>query len=208
MTSHIDLIDMNFVRMAQDHARRMGCGTAEMNFAALSARLAAIRSEMDLPPAEKSVAVIARDFDNRAQDMLAKAVGAHFTVWEVDYRHAYVTSPADEQEKMPQSLSHWLAYMCGLVASSTGRSVVAVSTAFELAGPLSDFATRNSGGRAVLAFFQRFLNKRWKDTGLLDNRLPIEFANLDRHSIDLLGVDLRDQARRNAAAQRGTSLPL
>lgn len=223
MASHIDLIDMNFVRLAQDRARRMGSPSAEMNFAALKDRLAKIRSERGLPESERSVAVVARDFDNRGQDALTRAISAHFAVWEVDFRHAYVSRSADEPrpsertnpaeefrspDRTPQSLSHWLTYMCGLVAASQSPSLVVVSGAFELAGPLGDLVTRASGSRVILAFFQRLLNKRWIDNGLLDGRIPVEFVNLERHAMELLGADLRELVRASEAAQRPSSLPI
>lgn len=208
MPSHIDLVDMNFVRMAQDWARRMGSPDAEMNFVALKERLSFIRREKKLPESERSVAVLSRDLDNARQGLLSKAVeSAGFSVWEVDYRHAYVSSTTEETIT-PQSLSHWLTYMCGLVAASENRSVLLVSGAFELAGPLKDFVTRQGSGTAVVVFFQRLLNKRWIDNKLLDGELEIDFVNLDRHARELLGADLRELARRSEAARQGSSLPL
>jgi hypothetical protein len=211
MPSHIDLVDMNWVRTAQDWARSMGSPKAEMDFHALKARIARIRSEEGLPESERSIAVLARDFDNKRQDQLAKAIeSAGFAVWEVDYRHAYVSTTLEDSksaDRAPQSLSHWLTYMCGLVAATPNPSVTVVSAAFELAGPLQDLVSRD-GGRAVLAFFQRLLNKRWFDTGLLDGRLPIDFVDLEKYSGELLGTNLRELVRQSAAARRGPSLPL
>ncbi len=212
MPSHINLVDMNWIRMAQASARRMGSPDAEMNFVALNARLSRIRAELVLPESERSIAVIARDLDNTRQGQLAKAVeSAGFAIWEVDFRHTYVSSTTEEAkpgERAPQSLSHWLTYMSGLVAASPDRSVVLVSGAFELAGPLQDFVSREGKGRAVIAFFQRLLNKRWIDNGLLDGRLAIDFINLEKHAIELLGADLRELSRQSEAARRGSSLPL
>jgi hypothetical protein len=203
---------MNYVRFAQDYARRLGSPDAEMNFAALRARLDRIRADHSpaLPAAERSIAVIARDFDNKGQNLLARAIETSgFTPWEVDFRHTYVSSPRDAaRQPTPQSLSHWLTYMCGLVAASPNRSVVLVSGAFELAGPLQDLVTREGGGHAILAYFQRLLDKRWIDNGLLDGRLRIEFVNLEQHARELLGVDLRELARQTHAARRGPSLPM
>lgn len=211
MPSHIDLVDMNWIRTVQDWVRNMGSPTAEMDFDALKARLGRIRSEEGLPESERSIAILARDFDNKRQDQLARAIeSAGFALWEVDYRHAYISTTQEDSksaDRAPQSLSHWLTYMCGLVAASPSPSLVVVSGAFELAGPLQDLVSRN-GGRAVLAFFQRLLNRRWFDNGLLEGRLPIDFVDLEKHAGELLGTNLRELARRSAAARRGPSVPL
>ena len=212
MASHVDLVDMNFVRAAQDLARGMGAPESKMDFAALKGRLDEIRRENGFPAAEHSIAVVARDFDNPRQGALSRAVEAvGFDVKEVDYRHTFVSQVQDESrhaDRAPVTLSHWLSYMCGIVASNSPRSVVVVSGAFELAGPLTDFATRDSEGRAAVAMFKRLLNKRWIDNGLFDGDLPIEFVNLERNSKELLGVDLRELARRSEAARRDSSLPI
>src|SRR5437764_536714 len=99
MASHIDLVDMNWVRVAQDWVRRMGTHAAEINFGALKARLSHIRAEQGLPESERSIAVIARDFDNKGQGLLVKAMeSAGFVVWEVDYRHAYISTTTEESK--------------------------------------------------------------------------------------------------------------
>src|SRR5262245_18786368 len=108
MATHIDIVDMNWVRVVQDWARRMGSPTAAIHFTALKAQLARTRRELQLPAAERSIAVLARDFDNKAQDQLAQATRlAGFDVWEVDYRHTYVSTTTDDAktgDRAPQSL--------------------------------------------------------------------------------------------------------
>src|SRR5262245_55630506 len=115
MASHVNLVDMNYVRMTQEKVRKRGAPNAEINFAALNGRLARIRVELDdpLPDVEHSIAVMALDFANERQESLARAVeAAGFFVQRVDYRHAYVSTTLEEVDKAPLSLSHWIAYMC------------------------------------------------------------------------------------------------
>lgn len=211
--SHIDLIDGNWARATVDFARRAGAKSPVLNYGALAARLDLVREEAGLPPAEKRVAVVALDFDNESQRKLVEAMGHHgIAVAQVDFRHSYVSVPAPYSESEtrapnPQSLSHWITYMCGIMAARERPSVVVVSGAHELAGPLDDLV-RARGGTAVLAYFRRLLNKRWIDNGLLESEMSVRFADLEPYSHELLGVDLREAVRKSASARQEPGLPI
>lgn len=209
--SHIDLIDGNWARAAVDFARRAGAQSPVLNYGALATVLDRVRRDAGLPPAERRVAVVALDYDNENQGKLAVAMERQgIAVARVDFRHAYVSVPAGDGESKapnPQSLTHWMTYMCGLLAVRPSPSVVLVSGAFELAGPMADFVEAR-GGKAVLAFFRRMLNKRWIDNGLLENEMPLRFADLEPDSREVLGVDLRAVVRRSAAERQEPGLPL
>ena len=169
-----------------------------------------MRTSERLPGAERRVAVLAIDFDNENQHKLAEAVSFKgISPVKVDFRHTYVSVPLEDGEytgPKPQSLSHWIAYMCGLLAVRENPSVVIVTGAFELSGPLADFVER--GGTAVLAYFRRLLDKRWIDNGLLTGKLPVRFVDLEPYSRDLLGADLRELVRQSTADAADARLPI
>lgn len=236
MASHYNIVDMAFVRYAQDRARAMGAQDPKMNFEKLRARLESIRVERKLPPADASIAVVARDPASTGQQQLVHNLAEVFTTIPLDYRHCYVsesevtdgkdqdadavsriaTAPTDENassgrsaargRRMPVTLTHWITYMIGYLSAQRDPTVVIVSGAFELEGPLREFVEQ-SHGRAALAYFERMLNKRWIQNGLLEDRLPIEFVNLERYSTELLGTDLFKLVRESQAARQGPKLP-
>lgn len=211
VAAHIDLIDGNWTRAAVDAARRAGARSPVFDYGALAARLERVRATEGMPEADRRLAVLAVDFDNENQRKLADAVKLKgIEPVKVDYRHSYVSVPFDEGEARAahaQTLSHWIAYMCGVLATRESPTVILVTGAFEVAGPLRDFAEKRNG-TAVLVFFKRLLNKRWIDNGLLDGELPVRFVDLDPYSRELLGADLRELARRNAAGDAEPGLPI
>lgn len=209
--SHVDIIDGNWARAALDFARRAGAVTPVLDYGALASRLDRVRHDQNLPAVERRLAVLAVDYDNAKQRKLIDAVEFKgIKVWKVDFRHAYVSVPfadVDSGAPDPQSLSHWITYMCGLLAVRPRPSVVLVTGAFEVAGPLIDFV-QTRGGTAILAFFRRLLDKRWISNGLLAGEMPVKFVDLDEYSRDLLGADLRELIRRNVAEQSDGRLPI
>jgi hypothetical protein len=208
--THVDFIDGNWARAALDFARRAGAKSPVVDYGALALRLDRVRSKEHLPNAERRVAVLAIDFDNENQRKLAEAVSFKgISPVKVDFRHTYVSIPQDDGEysgPKPQSLSHWIAYMCGLLAVRENPTVVIVTGAFEVAGPLADFVER--GGTALVAYFRRLLDKRWIDNGLLTGKLTVRFVDLEPFSRDILGVDLRELARQNSADAAESRLPI
>jgi len=209
--SHVDLIDGNWARASLEFARRAGAVSPVLDYGALASTLDRIRQDQKLPGVERRLAVLAVDYDNANQHKLIKAVESKgIDVWPVDFRHAYVSVPVSETHSGspdPQSLSHWITYTCGLLAARPQPSVVLVTGAFEVAGPLIDFAQKR-GGTAVLAFFRRLLDKRWISNGLLAGEMPVKFVDLDEDSRDLLGADLRELGRRGVAEQSDGRLPI
>jgi hypothetical protein len=208
--SHIDFIDGNWARAALDFARRTGANSPVLDYGALASRLDRIRVSAKLAPADRRVAVLAVDYDNQNQRKLAEAVANKgISPVKVDFRHSYVSVPLNDGEyagSKPQSLSHWITYMCGVLAVRDKPTVVVVSGAFELAGPLADFVER--GGTAVVAFFKRLLDKRWIDNGLLADKMPVSFVDLEPYSGELLGVNLQELVRRNTADAVDARLPI
>jgi hypothetical protein len=84
--------------------------------------------------------------------------------------------------------------MIGVLSSRPNPQVIVVSGSFGLFDALADF-TENHGGRAVLVFFQRFLDPRWGVMGFNDK---LRFYDLEPHSEELLGIDLAKVTKKPA----------
>lgn len=85
-------------------------------------------------------------------------------------------------------------YMIGMLSSRADSQVVVVSGSFGLYNALADF-TENRGGKAVLAFFQRFLDPRWNIVGFNEK---LQFYDLEQHSEELLGINISKAIKKPA----------
>ena len=168
------------------------------------------RQRLEFGPVEHTLAIATVDPESEGQGRFVGALGQmEILVEPVDFRHATVTAPLSEdgfrnEKKYVTSLSPNVAYVVGLLAGRRSPEVVIVTRAFELFDPLSDFVTTR-GGKAAIAFFRRFLDPRWGLNGLFDADSPIRFIDLDPHSEELLGFDVRKLTGAKTSRVKGIS---
>jgi hypothetical protein len=113
-----------------------------------------------------------------------------FIVDETDFRDAFILP---NRESQYQRLSTRVTYLAGMLATKRSDLIV-VTDAFEVHGPLADYA-ENRGGKVTLAFFRRGMEERWQRTGIFEGESLIEFIDLSPDARRIIGVDLGSSVR-------------
>ena len=117
-----------------------------------------------------------------------------FIVDETDFRDAFILP---NRESQYQRLSARMTYLAGMLATKRSDLVV-VTDAFEVHGPLADYA-ENRGGKVTLAFFRRGMEERWQRTGIFEGESLIEFIDLSPDARRIIGVDLGSSGRTDSS---------
>jgi len=169
-----------------------------LNYRELLKSLGEARKTFGLSDADASLAPAAVDVRSESQQRFVEALKQiGFVVDPIDYRATFVSNPpGDDKVERGQTstLAHYAAYMMGLLAERESPEIVLVTGAFELYLPLLDF-TRRRGGRAVLAFFRRYLDPRWIEIGRIGETDAVApFYDLEQRGEALLGGALKSMA--------------
>jgi len=132
----------------------------------------------------------------RFTDMLKRS---RFAVRSSHFKDAYVSlppgqRPGSEWGKPITSMAARIAYIAGLIAGQVSTHLIVVSHAYELRDPLVDLLRRGRESKIAIAYFEQFLDHRWKSAGLLDGRLGLDFVNLDEHTDELFGIEHSERA--------------
>jgi hypothetical protein len=163
--------------------------------------LADAREKFGFGKAQKAIAFVTSDPASEPQARFFTALTKRgILVQPVDYRHAMPTLPigteSDRTELRLASVTNQISYLLGLLAGRENPEIVLVTRCFEIFGPLTDFVA-NRGGKAMIAFFRRFMDGRWAHNGLFDPDSPIKFVDLEPVSKLLLGVDIHSFAAKD-----------
>jgi len=125
------------------------------------------------------------------------------------YRESFVSVPPgrspQETGKPIVSFSARIAYIAGLMARYPDPHFLVVTHSFELFAPLTDLVRRVPNGRVGIAYFWSLMDHRWKTAGLLDEKSPIKFFDLDPHSDDLMGIDPMSHTEESTDPRSGLS---
>lgn len=97
---------------------------------------------------------------------------AGYNVDPVHFRDAFISlppgrSPNDSAARSSASFATRIAYVAGLMARHSSPSLLIVSHAYELCGPLVDLARRLPDAKLGVAFFGSLMDYRWKLSGNL-----------------------------------------
>jgi len=216
--TNIDVVDTHSLFSVVSWARRARVSSAPerqitFNYRALIDVLREVRRESGLDEADAHFAGVNIDPEKVDQAKYVQALEhLGYTVERINYRHVYVeppTTPATLRGKgsMLQSMAPYFAFMLGL---KTGQAYeaelepqfVVVSGAFEIYPGLKHVVELTKA-RPVIAYFRQFLDRRWATVGLFEPNPSIEFVDLTRWSVDLIGVDLAQSLTAQADADRG-----
>lgn len=164
---------------------------AKINYARAKELSARARADHGLAPAQVDIAFASIDPHSEPQRRFLDALRAIGIEQEaIDYRHASIVSGGPERaERQPASLSAQISYLLGLLADRQNAEIVVWSPNFDLYYPLRDFVEVRSG-KAVVAYFRRFLDARWAQCGLFEGK-SIQFFDLEDYAEELLGIDLK-----------------
>jgi len=157
------------------------------------------RLEENWPRSTVNVALAAIDPANQQQQRFVDAVRhAGFDVDVVSFWDAFPSTPPsfsrpDADARRTVSFAPRIAYIAGLLARHPAASLLVVSHAFELYGPLLDLSHRTQGHNVGVAYFRALLEPRWQKVEALTegvNNDSLKFFNLDQHSQDIFGISL------------------
>ncbi len=202
---HTTLVDgHSLFGAAEAIGSRFGRPKVTIDYAALYERLSLLRTAAEWEPASINPITLSIDPASEGQQrFLSMVKHSGFEPDTVFYRDVFVSlppgrTPNESDAKSPVSLASRINYIIGLMARHPGSQFLVVSHSFEHYWPLIDLASRLEKGKVGLAYFGSLLDFRWRLAGLLDNRdekLPIEFFDLDNFAFDLMGVELTTKSR-------------
>lgn len=175
---------------------RFGRQKITIDYSNLHNRLESFRKEAGWRPSTLSSIVLSIDPASEGQQRFQQMLKhSGFEPDVVYYRDAFASlppgrSPVDSSIKSPVSLASRLAYISGLMAREPSSELLIVTHAYELHGPLVDLSERLTNGNVGVAYFSSLVDYRWKLAGLIENKLSIQFFDLDDYGKELVEVDL------------------
>lgn len=195
--SHVTIVDgSSLFDACQTIAERFNRERLTIDYAKLSETLAATRRTARWETANIQSILLSIDPASESQQRFLSMVSRHgFEPDTIHFRDAFASlppgkSPNDATSKSIVSFAARIAYIAGLLARNAAGSLLVVTHAFELCGPLCDLRQRLTSGHVGIAYFGSMLDYRWKLAGLLDKKLGIDFFDLDEAALELMGVDL------------------
>ncbi|MGH8335915.1 MAG: hypothetical protein ACRETL_03630 [Gammaproteobacteria bacterium] len=192
-------------------AERVGRSKVTIDYKKLRECLDSLRKQRGWKQASPNTLLLSIDPNSegqrRFQEMLRHS---DFEVDVVHFRDTFVSvppgrSPNEMTGRPIVSLASRMGYVAGLMARYEDPNLLVVSHGFELFAPLTDLRRRKERGRVGIAYFGSLLDYRWKLAGLFDDKLDLEFFDLDPHSDELLGVDLGGRASPAPDSRTGLS---
>ena len=192
-------------------AERAARSKVTIDYSKLRKRLDALRGQSGWRLAQPNTIILSIDPNSEGQRRFQEML--HHSGFEIDvihFRDTFVSvppgrSPNEMTGKPIVSLATRMGYVAGLMARFDDPHLLLVSHSFELFGPLTDLKRRNTNSKVGIAYFGSLLDYRWKLAGLLDEKLDIEFFDLDPYSDELLGVDFASRASPAPDARTGLS---
>lgn len=201
---------VDFIRQFRSSATEQVGPAPNFDYRACFDVLREEREKLGFSPAQKSLAVATVDSESDSQARFLTAISKLFDYLEpIDFRDASITLPLGgdtdpSERRYVRSLAPNIMYVVGLLAGRQQPEVVIVTRAFELFGPLQDFVTKRNG-KAAIAFFRRYLDRRFAQAGLFDADSPVRFIDLDPHSERIVGCDVRQIGAVSASKTVGIS---
>lgn len=170
------------------------------NYEVLNQLCRKIRKKYGMEPAEKTIFLTAVNHQNERQSKLLDALQHQGILPDaVDYRWVFVDQLNENRsdgDRTVSSLAFDITYDLGLLAGrcegladSRQPQVLVVTGSFNIYRSLLDFVMKRNG-KAVLAFFKTYLERRFSTYGLFDENCPVKFYDLNPHSEALLGCKL------------------
>jgi|GEM_PF-3476581 len=180
-------------------AERYGRHRITIDYPKLKALLDDFREDAGWRPASMTSILLSYDPKSEGQQrFLSMLEHAGFDPDTCHFRDAFASlppgrPPSESNQRSPVSFSARIAYIAGLLARHDDAHFMVVTHSFELCAPMSDLA-RRMDGRVGLAYFGSLLDYRWKFAGLGDEeKLGIEFFDIDQCGERLLGIDLSEE---------------